>query len=644
MVTLPYHEDRMHDISAPAWRQVLDQHHTNLVDDLTAHINAEIAANVARSVALEREKTAGDIARALAEEHARADAETAQAVAEERSRVAADVERALITHKAQAEAETARAVEEERKRAAAEVERMRGEHRARLEAEAANAVDAERQRAAPDLARRLADERARAIAEERGRSAAEAASALDTERQRAAADMARRLEDERTRAIAEERTRVADEAGNVVAEQKRQAQEEIARVVEQERRRAAADLAKMLAGERARAVEEERTRAAEEAARAVDQARKQMGGTGVSKPEEDARRRRAEAVNQSLRRIRQTSATHETLQLILDDSAQYSQRAVVVMVENNHARVAAWRSAALRQEEEDIAPFELREATSLKACVESRDPVVAVAAPGEVSSVLARALSTAGSDRIYLFPIVVRQNTVAVLLACGEVNPTQVEMLCEAAGMRLEALDGRSATDDSAATPRARTAAPAASRPAAAPVSATRPAAPAAEPFVQISSPRPAPTESPRRVESALPVPPKSESVAAAPVPVKSESRPAETPVAPATTPPASALEATEWSKLSPDEQTLHVKAQRTARVRVAQMRISESEALRKGVQSGTIYRALRSSIDAAREEFRRAHMTQTPTMVDYLHLEMVRSLARGESRLLGSDYPGPLV
>jgi hypothetical protein len=101
---------------------------------------------------------------------------------------------------------------------------------------------------------------------------------------------------------------------------------------------------------------------------------------------------------------------------------------------------------------------------------------------------------------------------------------------------------------------------------------------------------------------------------------------------------------ATTWTKLTPEEQALHLRAQRTARVRVAQMRISDSDALRKGIQTGDIYSALRPAIDAAREEYRQAYMSKTPTMLDYLHLEMMRSLAHDDSRLLGKEYPGPIA
>lgn len=65
---------------------------------------------------------------------------------------------------------------------------------------------------------------------------------------------------------------------------------------------------------------------------------------------------------------------------------------------------------------------------------------------------------------------------------------------------------------------------------------------------------------------------------------------------------------------------------------------------MRKGVQERDIYQALRRSIDAARGEFRQNYMMQAPGMVDYLHLEIVRSLAHDDEKLLGAEYPGPMA
>ena len=103
--------------------------------------------------------------------------------------------------------------------------------------------------------------------------------------------------------------------------------------------------------------------------------------------------------------------------------------------------------------------------------------------------------------------------------------------------------------------------------------------------------------------------------------------------------------DATTWSKLTPDEQALHLRAQRFARVRTAQIRISESDDLRKGTQQADIYSALRRSIDAARHDYERSFMSQSPTMVDYLHLELVHQPGawKTASSLGLPNYPGPL-
>ena len=283
---------------------------------------------------------------------------------------------------------------------------------------------------------------------------------------------------------------------------------------------------------------------------------------------EESRLRLSESLNQTLRRIRHTAAEHEALQLLLEDSP--ADRAVVLLIENHQARLAAWRNVQLREEDEE-RPIELADAAALASCVETRDPVVALASPAEISSILSLALSSTIATepsgppaKAYLFPITVRQITVAVMLASGDVTPAPIELLCEAVGMKLESFDVAPAINT----------------------------VPAPSPFVNIAAAQP--------------------------------------PV-------------TAWSNLSAELQALHLRAQRFARVRTAQIRISESDDLRKGTQQGDIYSALRKSIDAARQDYERSFMSQSPTMVDYLHLEIVRSLARENPDLMGQNYPGPI-
>jgi hypothetical protein len=98
------------------------------------------------------------------------------------------------------------------------------------------------------------------------------------------------------------------------------------------------------------------------------------------------------------------------------------------------------------------------------------------------------------------------------------------------------------------------------------------------------------------------------------------------------------------WDALSSEEQQLHLRAQRSARVQVAEIRLFEPEAVQAGRARHDLYGAVRARIDGAREGFHKTFFAATPTMVDYLHLELVRTLANDDLELLGKDYPGPMA
>jgi len=101
---------------------------------------------------------------------------------------------------------------------------------------------------------------------------------------------------------------------------------------------------------------------------------------------------------------------------------------------------------------------------------------------------------------------------------------------------------------------------------------------------------------------------------------------------------------AADWESLPSEEQQLHLRAQRFARVHVAEMRLYEADAVKAGRARRELYDVLRNPIDAARAAFREQFFARCPSMVDYLHLELMRTLANDEPDLFGKDYPGPLV
>jgi hypothetical protein len=102
-------------------------------------------------------------------------------------------------------------------------------------------------------------------------------------------------------------------------------------------------------------------------------------------------------------------------------------------------------------------------------------------------------------------------------------------------------------------------------------------------------------------------------------------------------TPPA-------WADLPASEQEAHLRAQRFARVQVAEIRLYQSSAVKEGRAARALYRLLQDHIDRGRAAYQEQFLKDCPSMVDYFHVELVRTLANDESSLLGSDYPGPLV
>jgi hypothetical protein len=113
------------------------------------------------------------------------------------------------------------------------------------------------------------------------------------------------------------------------------------------------------------------------------------------------------------------------------------------------------------------------------------------------------------------------------------------------------------------------------------------------------------------------------------------------TPVEPPAAPSKAILT---WDSLPAAEQQVHLRAQRFARVQTAEMRLYHAADVQAGRARGDLYETLRGPIDTAREAFRKSYFEGCASMVDYLHLELVRTLANDNPELLGKDYPGPLA
>jgi hypothetical protein len=98
------------------------------------------------------------------------------------------------------------------------------------------------------------------------------------------------------------------------------------------------------------------------------------------------------------------------------------------------------------------------------------------------------------------------------------------------------------------------------------------------------------------------------------------------------------------WADLPASEQEAHLRAQRFARVQVAEIRLYQSPAVKQGRATQSLYRLLQDHIERAREAYREQFLKDCPSMVDYFHVELVRTLANDDASLLGTEYPGPLA
>jgi hypothetical protein len=263
-------------------------------------------------------------------------------------------------------------------------------------------------------------------------------------------------------------------------------------------------------------------------------------------------------LNETLRRFKQYRSESEWVSTLLDGAASFADVAVLFGIEGDRLCLRGARGIELP---EGLA-FAMSLGRALDAAVETKDTVVALRTPGEVTSHLS---STNVSDRALLLPVLNGTRVVAVLFASGAIagQSPALELLAGMASVVLE----RSANSSA---------------------------------HVQIAP-------------AAATVPPRY---------------------------PAPKLPY--WSTLAEEQRRLHLRAQRFARVKTAEMQLFQPDACRAGREQNNIYLFLKKEIDAARESYRDQFLSR-PGMEDYLHLELVNTVAGGDENKLGVDYPGHL-
>jgi hypothetical protein len=116
---------------------------------------------------------------------------------------------------------------------------------------------------------------------------------------------------------------------------------------------------------------------------------------------------------------------------------------------------------------------------------------------------------------------------------------------------------------------------------------------------------------------------------------------------------PVTAARASDLVAISPAEeirppsrpdQERHAAAERFARTRVAELMLYHIQRVKSGRAANDVYGALKDEIDAARQAYRETFAGASNAPPDYLHAELIRTLARGDAAALGPAYPGALA
>lgn len=276
-----------------------------------------------------------------------------------------------------------------------------------------------------------------------------------------------------------------------------------------------------------------------------------------------ARRELTHELNQLLRRFRQYQTEGEWAGTLLDAAAHFAKQGAVFALKDGILQLRGQTNLAVG---EDLS-IPVSTAAAFASAIESKDPVIALRTPGEVSEALSA--ENAG-ERAHILPVTNGERVAGLLFAAGgdEIDGQALELIAGMASMVLE-----------------------------------------------------------RRSNTSL-----HAQIAAAPMRGEEGSKDR-----------ARAAGLPSWAALGEEQRALHVRAQRFSRVSVAQMQLSRPEACRAGREQGNLYVFLKKEIDKARETYRKQFMT-IPSMVDYLHLELVHTAAAGDEETLGADYPGALA
>lgn len=276
----------------------------------------------------------------------------------------------------------------------------------------------------------------------------------------------------------------------------------------------------------------------------------------------------------------------DILKALLEGLSQFTSRAALFVVKGGS--IAAWQARGF---EKDIKGFTSDASSGLAGrAIRDKEPVNAAAAEFDDKFIATHGNPSDGNACV--LPIVVRDKVAALVYIDSGTDPegrsdeAASRVLVRSAASWLEIQGLRKGGVGSGAAD-----------------------APAPEPP---PPPPPAPVAAQPEPPAAVPAPPKA---AAAPA-------------------------GSDISDLSPEDQEVHKKAKRFAKLLVDEIRLYNKAKVDEGRQNKDIYERLQEDIDKSRSTYEKRYSSTAAGSANYFTAEVIRILADNDVSLMGGDFP----
>lgn len=296
--------------------------------------------------------------------------------------------------------------------------------------------------------------------------------------------------------------------------------------------------------------------------------------------------------------VQDATSQAEILRALLDGATKFSRRAVLFVVRAGTG--TGWQARGFDDNNAlKNFPLDVNKGLSARAL---RDCTPAAAAAVEFDPGFIKAVRNPADGNALVLPLVVKEKVAALLYADGGtqkdslLDASALGLLVRSAGLWLEILALRKAGVVAAPEKLA-------VEPMAAPVAEAPPPAPALEPPTP-AAPPPPPVAAPAATAAAV-----AEPVAEA--------------------------------ALSPEEQEVHKKARRHAKLLVDEIILYNKAKVAEGRIKRDLYNRLKEDIEKSRAAYEKKYGNSVASSADYFTKELIRILAQNDASLLGSNFPG---